>query len=81
VGVVAALGKLGVKLTGLLTAAGIFTVALGFAAQTSSSNVISGVFLLIDRPFSINDTVKIDDSCEETRTESDRDDLCEVEVV
>ncbi|MGM0556067.1 MAG: mechanosensitive ion channel family protein [Myxococcota bacterium] len=60
IGVVAALGQLGVKLTGLLTAAGIFTVALGFAAQTSVSNVISGIFLLIDRPFSINDTVKID---------------------
>ncbi|MFP4599344.1 MAG: mechanosensitive ion channel family protein, partial [Persicimonas sp.] len=28
--------------------------------QTSVSNVISGLFLLIDRPFSINDTVQID---------------------
>lgn len=56
----AALTQLGVKLTGLLTAAGIFTVAIGFAAQTSVSNVISGLFLLVDRPFSINDTVKID---------------------
>jgi small-conductance mechanosensitive channel len=56
----AALTHLGVKLTGLLTAAGIFTVAIGFAAQTSVSNVISGLFLLVDRPFSINDTVKID---------------------
>ncbi|QDG54465.1 mechanosensitive ion channel family protein [Persicimonas caeni] len=55
-----ALTQLGVKLTGLLTAAGIFTVAIGFAAQTSVSNVISGLFLLVDRPFSINDTVKID---------------------
>ena len=55
-----ALTQLGVKLTGLLTAAGIFTVALGFAAQTSVSNVISGLFLLIDRPFSIDDTVKIE---------------------
>lgn len=55
-----ALTQMGVKLTGLLTAAGIFTVAIGFAAQTSVSNVISGLFLLVDRPFSINDTVKID---------------------
>ncbi|MFU8807239.1 MAG: mechanosensitive ion channel family protein, partial [Bradymonadaceae bacterium] len=30
-------------------------------AQTSVSNVISGFFLFFDRPFSINDTVKIDD--------------------
>lgn len=56
----AALTHLGVELTGLLAAAGIFTVAIGFAAQTSVSNVISGLFLLVDRPFSINDTVKID---------------------
>lgn len=56
----AVLSQLGVKLTGLLTAAGIFTVAIGFAAQTSISNIISGLFLLIDRPFSIGDTVKID---------------------
>ena len=55
-----ALTQLGVKLTGLLAAAGIFTVAIGFAAQTSVSNVISGLFLLVDRPFSINDTVKVD---------------------
>ncbi|MFP4598802.1 MAG: mechanosensitive ion channel family protein, partial [Persicimonas sp.] len=45
-----ALTHLGVKLTGLLAAAGVLTVAIGFAAQTSVSNVISGLFLLIDRP-------------------------------
>jgi small conductance mechanosensitive channel len=56
----AVLSQLGVKLAGLLTAAGIFTVAIGFAAQTSVSNIISGLFLLVDRPFSIGDTVKID---------------------
>lgn len=56
----AALGQLGIKPSTLLTTAGLLTVALGFAAQTSVANVISGIFLLIDRPFSINDTVKID---------------------
>ena len=35
----------------LLGAAGILTVALGFASQTSASNVISGLFLLGERPF------------------------------
>ena len=54
------LSSLGVQLTGLLAAAGILTVALAFAAQTSVSNVISGLFLYFDRPFSIGDTVKID---------------------
>lgn len=55
-----ALANLGLKVSGLLATAGIFTVALGFAAQTSVSNVISGFFLFFDRPFSIGDTVKID---------------------
>ncbi|MBA2661127.1 MAG: mechanosensitive ion channel family protein [Bradymonadaceae bacterium] len=57
---VVALANMGIKVSGLLAAAGIFTVAIGFAAQTSVSNVISGFFLFFDRPFSINDTVKID---------------------
>lgn len=55
------LSWLGVELTGLLAAAGILTVALAFAAQTSVSNVISGLFLYFDRPFSIGDTVKVGD--------------------
>ncbi len=55
------LSQLGVQLSGLLAAAGIFTVALAFAAQTSVSNVISGLFLYFDRPFSIDDTVKVGD--------------------
>lgn len=53
------LSHLGLKLSGLLAAAGILTVAIGFAAQTSVSNVISGIFLYFDRPFSIDDTVRI----------------------
>lgn len=56
----AALGHLGINPAALLTTAGLLTVALGFAAQTSVANVISGIFLLVDRPFSIEDTVKVD---------------------
>lgn len=57
--VLVTLSQLGVRLSGLLAAAGIFTVAIAFAAQTSVSNVISGLFLYFDRPFSIDDTVKV----------------------
>ncbi|MCX7040488.1 MAG: mechanosensitive ion channel, partial [Spirochaetes bacterium] len=38
----AVLGELGVKLTALLGAAGIVGIAVGFASQTSVSNIISG---------------------------------------
>ena len=50
---------LGWDLTTLLATAGVVGVAVGFAAQTSLSNVIAGVFLLVDRPFEVGDTVEI----------------------
>jgi small-conductance mechanosensitive channel len=50
---------LGVELGVLLGAAGILTVALGFASQTSASNLISGLFLLGERPFSVGDVIQI----------------------
>ncbi|MCI2283836.1 mechanosensitive ion channel family protein [Colwellia sp. MSW7] len=56
-----ALKHIGIDLTILLGAAGIFTVAIGFASQTSASNLISGLFLMIERPFSISDVIKVDD--------------------
>jgi len=55
-----ALKHVGIDLTILLGAAGIFTVAIGFASQTSASNLISGLFLMIERPFSIGDVIKVD---------------------
>ena len=55
----AVLGELGVKLTALLGAAGILAVAIGFASQTSVSNIISGLFLISEKPFSIGDVIRI----------------------
>ena len=40
-------------------AAGLLTVALGFAAQTSASNLISGLFLLGERPFVVGDVIRL----------------------
>jgi small-conductance mechanosensitive channel len=57
--IVSALRELGFQLTALLGAAGILTVALGFASQTSASNLISGLFLLAEHPFGIGDLVRI----------------------
>lgn len=50
---------LGVSLGVLMGTAGILTVAIGFAAQTSASNLISGIFLMVERPFVIGDAVKV----------------------
>jgi len=54
-----ALQSLGFSLGVLLGAAGIFSAAIAFAAQTSVSNMISGLFLIIEKPFKIGDSLKI----------------------
>jgi len=54
-----ALMELGFDLSVLLGAAGILTVAIGFASQTSASNVISGLFLLGERPFAVGDIIRV----------------------
>jgi small-conductance mechanosensitive channel len=50
----------GVDLTALIATAGVATIAIGFAAQTSLGNLISGIFLLVDRPFEVGDAIEID---------------------
>jgi small-conductance mechanosensitive channel len=54
-----ALAQLGFDLRVLLGAAGILTVAIGFASQTSASNLISGIFLMVEKPFVIGDVVDV----------------------
>ncbi|MBT8439683.1 MAG: mechanosensitive ion channel family protein [Gammaproteobacteria bacterium] len=56
---ISAMRELGFSLNVLLGAAGILTVAIGFASQTSASNLISGMFLLVERPFRIGDIIKV----------------------
>lgn len=53
------LHNLGFQLAPLLGAAGIVGVALGFASQTSISNVISGLFLIAEQPFKIGDLITV----------------------
>jgi small-conductance mechanosensitive channel len=57
-----ALQVLGFSLGLLLGTAGILTVAIGFAAQTSASNLISGIFLMAEQPFVIGDIIKVADT-------------------
>lgn len=57
--IMASLKEAGFKLSVFLGAAGILTVALGFASQTSASNLISGIFLIGEGSFEIGDTIQI----------------------
>ncbi len=45
--------------TTLITGAGVLAAIVGFASQTAFSNIVSGFFLVIFRPFSVGDRVKI----------------------
>lgn len=54
-----ALGELGFDMGVLLGTAGIVTVALAFASQTSMSNFISGLFLVAERPFEVGDLIQV----------------------
>ncbi len=43
----------------LLTGAGILAAIVGFASQQAFSNIIGGIFLVIFKPFSVGDRVKV----------------------
>jgi small-conductance mechanosensitive channel len=56
------LNQLGFNLSAIIGAAGIAGVAISFAAQTSLSNLISGMFLIAERPFQIGDAIQVGDT-------------------
>ena len=45
--------------TTLLTGAGILAAVIGFASQQAMSNIISGVFVVLSRPFRVGDVIRI----------------------
>ncbi|NQT38490.1 MAG: mechanosensitive ion channel family protein [Planctomycetes bacterium] len=49
-----------IQITPLLAGAGILGVALGFAAKESLADILSGIFLITDRPVRVGDRVKIE---------------------
>lgn len=50
----------GLAISPILAGAGIFGVALGFAAKETIADILSGIFLIVDRPIRIGDRVVID---------------------
>lgn len=53
--------QLGINITSLIAGVGIAGLALSFAAQDTIANVISGIALIIDRPFVQGDWIAIGD--------------------
>jgi small-conductance mechanosensitive channel len=60
--------QLGFQISAFLGAAGILTVAVGIAAQTSMSNVVSGLFMIGEKPFEVGNYIKVGDTQGEVLT-------------
>ena len=56
------LERMGIQLSGLLLAGGITGIILGFASQNIVGNLISGIFLMIEKPIKIGDQVQISET-------------------
>lgn len=59
VGVVSALGTLGINISAIVASLGLTGFALGFALKDTISNFLAGLLLLIYRPFTIADRIKV----------------------
>jgi len=57
--VISALAQSGIDLAGLFLAGGMAGIVIGFATQSLFSNLISGIFLYIDKPLKVGDPVLI----------------------
>jgi small-conductance mechanosensitive channel len=57
--VISALAQSGIDLAGLYLASGMAGIVIGFATQSLFSNLISGIFLYMDKPFKVGDPVMI----------------------
>ncbi|MBQ9908660.1 MAG: mechanosensitive ion channel family protein [Treponema sp.] len=54
------LGLFGINLSAIWGAMGIAGVAIGFAAQTTVSNLISGIFIVTEKTMKIGDFIEVD---------------------
>lgn len=57
-GLLMSLSQLGVNVTAALAGVGVAGIAIGFAAQDSVANVISGILIFWDKPFVVGDWIE-----------------------
>jgi small conductance mechanosensitive channel len=59
IGLVTTLGTLGIDVSAIVASLGLTGFAVSFALKDSISNLLSGVLILIHRPFNVGDTIKV----------------------
>ncbi len=64
IGVLIILDSLGISITPLLASLGVGSVAIALAAQETLSNLFSGFYILLDKPFKVGDIIKIEEGLE-----------------
>ena len=60
-GLISILSILGIKPAGFLLAGSVAGLVVGFASQNIVGNLVSGIFLMIEKPFKIGDQIHISD--------------------
>ena len=55
------ISELEINLTAIFGAAGVIGIILGVASQTSIGNIVSGFFLVSEKPFELGDLIRIGD--------------------
>jgi len=58
-GLITALGTLGINVSALVAGLGLTGFALGFAMKDTISNLLSGVLILLYRPFELGNRIKV----------------------
>jgi len=59
IGLITALGTIGIDISALVAGLGLTGFALGFALKDTISNILSGILILLYRPFKVGDKIKI----------------------
>jgi small-conductance mechanosensitive channel len=57
--VIIALGQIGIEVLPFVAGLGIAGLAIGLAAKDTLSNMIAGIFIIIDKPFKLGDRIEI----------------------
>ena len=65
--IVMAADQMGINVAAALAGLGIVGIAVGFAAQDSLANVISGFVIFLDKPFQVGDVVRVAEQYGEVR--------------